>query len=118
MIGGQYLDVTGDGADLVRLHRLKTGALFAASVGSALAALEVPDREQAPWRRFAEELGPLFQAVDDLLDGDGAVLSAGPERARELADAAADRAQARLEAIDADTSVLSEIVAGLSTRTS
>ena len=34
MIGGQYLDVTGDTADLAALHRLKTGALFSAAVGA------------------------------------------------------------------------------------
>jgi geranylgeranyl pyrophosphate synthase len=59
----------------------------------------------------------LFQVVDDILDGDGYVLTHGKEGARKLADEAAERAQARLEAIDADTSVLEEIVAGLATRT-
>jgi len=118
MIGGQYLDVTGDTADVARLHRLKTGALFAASVGCALAALELPEREQGPWRAFADELGPLFQVVDDILDGDGYAASEGPSAARALADAAAARAQARLDEIDADTSVLAGIVAGLAARTS
>ena len=33
MIGGQYLDITGAHDDLAELHRLKTGRLFAASVG-------------------------------------------------------------------------------------
>ena len=42
MIGGQYRDVTGDTADLAALHRLKTGALFSASVGVALWVAEVP----------------------------------------------------------------------------
>ena len=36
MIGGQYLDITGADADLAELHRLKTGRLFAASVGLGL----------------------------------------------------------------------------------
>src|SRR6186713_1035243 len=71
MIGGQHLDVTGDTADLAALHRLKTGALFSASVGVALWVAEVPEGEQPAWRAFGEELGLLFQAVDDLLDGDG-----------------------------------------------
>ena len=68
--------------------------------------------EQGPWRAFGEELGPLFQIVDDILDGDGAVLVHGAERARGLADEAAERALARLREIPADTSVLEEIVAG------
>ena len=117
MIGGQYRDVTGDIADLEALHRLKTGCLFAASVGVALWVADLTEREQAPWRAFGDELGLLFQIVDDVLDGDGYALSHGAERARELADEAAERAHARLEQIPADTSVLAEIVASLAART-
>ena len=118
MIGGQYLDVTGQHEDETELNRLKTGSLFDAAVGCALWAAEVPEREQAPWRAFAGELGLLFQVVDDILDGDGYALAHGEERARALADDAAARAHRRLEAIPADTSVLAEIVAGLAARTS
>jgi geranylgeranyl diphosphate synthase type II len=118
MIGGQYLDVTGTAPDEATLHRLKTGCLFAASVALALWVAEVPEREQRPWRAFGDELGLLFQIVDDILDADGYVLTHGPEGARALADQAADRAQARLEDVSADTSVLSEIVSALAARTS
>jgi hypothetical protein len=45
------------------------------------------------------------------------VLAHGEEGARRLADEAAARAQARLDGIPADTSVLAEIVAGLAVRT-
>ncbi|HXY84081.1 MAG TPA: polyprenyl synthetase family protein [Gaiellaceae bacterium] len=117
MIGGQYLDITETAPDEVTLHRLKTGCLFAACVGLALGVGEVPEREQSPWRAFGDELGLLFQIVDDILDGDGYVLSHGADGARALADEAAERAHERLHAIDADTSVLSEIVSGLATRT-
>ena len=118
MIGGQYLDITQSAADEATLHRLKTGCLFAASVGLALWAAEVPEREQAPWRAFGDELGLLFQIVDDILDGDGYVVAHGEDGARRLADEAADRARARLAAVPADTSVLEDIVDGLATRTS
>jgi len=118
MIGGQYLDVTGTAPDEATLHRLKTGCLFAASVGLALWVAEVPEREQGPWRAFGDELGLLFQIVDDILDGDGYVLLHGADGARRLADDAAGRAHAKLAAVDADTSVLEEIVAGLAARTS
>jgi geranylgeranyl diphosphate synthase type II len=118
MIGGQYLDITRTAPDLASLHRLKTGCLFAASVGLGLWAAEVPEREQAPWRAFGDELGLLFQVVDDILDEDGYVLERGADGARVLADQAAERAQARLDEVPADTSVLSEIVAGLAARTS
>jgi geranylgeranyl diphosphate synthase type II len=116
MIGGQYLDTMVDGADLAAVHRLKTGCLFSASVGMALWAAEVPEPAQRPWRAFGNELGMLFQVVDDILDEDGFYLSDGPEQARRLADEAAARAHDRLAAIDADTSVLEGIVSDLAVR--
>ena len=116
MIAGQQIDLEG-GAPLDRLHALKTGALFSASVMCGLWAAEVPVSEHAPWRAFAAELGLLFQIVDDVLDGDGYVLEVGEEHARRLADEAADRARARLDALDADTSVLEAIVGELAVRT-
>ena len=116
MIGGQQLDLEG-GADLAELHRLKTGALFSASVMCALWAAEVPLEEHPPWRAFAGELGLLFQAVDDLLDGDGYVVTIGEAGARRLADEAAERALARLHELEADTDVLAAIVGDLAART-
>jgi len=116
MIGGQQRDLEG-GHDLAELHRLKTGALFNASIMCGVWAAGLPLAEHPPWRAFAAELGLLFQVVDDILDGDGYVLTHGEEGARKLADEAAERAQARLAAIDPDTSVLEEIVAGLASRT-
>ena len=117
MIGGQYLDTMAPGTDLETVHRLKTGRLFYASVATALWASDVPEAKQGPWRAFGDELGMLFQVVDDLLDGDGFVLSHGADGARRLADEAAARAQAALIQVDADTTVLEEIVAGLAART-
>ncbi len=118
MIGGQYLDVTGADGDLAELHRLKTGRLFAAAVGLGLWAADVPVAAQAPWRAFGEELGLLFQIVDDVLDGDGYAARHGADAARALAGEAADRASARLAAIGADTSVLQLLVDELAVRTS
>jgi geranylgeranyl diphosphate synthase, type II len=118
MIGGQYLDITGAETDLASLHHLKTGRLFAAPVACALWVAEVPEREQAPWRAFADEVGLLFQIVDDILDEDGYLLERGAEGARALADETAEKAQERLAEVPADTSVLSGIVAGLAARTS
>jgi geranylgeranyl diphosphate synthase type II len=118
MIGGQYLDITGGADDLAALHRLKTGRLFSAAVACALWVAEVPESRQKPWRAFADEVGMLFQIVDDILDGDGYVVSHGVDGARTMADQSAERAQAILAELDADTTVLSEIVSGLSARTS
>ena len=71
MIGGQHRDITGDVDDLESVERLKSGKLLAASVGLGLRVAGVPEGEEAPWRAFGDELGLLFQVVDDILDGDG-----------------------------------------------
>jgi geranylgeranyl diphosphate synthase type II len=71
MVGGQYVDVIGeaeDAAGLRALHVLKTGRLIAASVGVVLTLEGLPEPETIPFRRFADELGVLFQIVDDILD--------------------------------------------------
>jgi len=117
MIGGQYLDTMVDDPDLEMVHRLKTGCLFYASIAIALWAAGVPEDEQAPWRAFADELGMLFQVVDDILDADGFVATIGADGARRLADEAADRCRARLAEVRGDTSVLRDIVDSLAVRT-
>jgi geranylgeranyl diphosphate synthase type II len=139
MIGGQYLDVTTDGelgADGLRqLHALKTGRLLRASVTSATAVAALPDAERAAWRAFGDELGVLFQIVDDILDATGTAEELGKtpgkdeaagkvtyvslhglDRARELADEARGRVQERLDGLPADTSVLAELVATIRDR--
>jgi geranylgeranyl diphosphate synthase type II len=71
MVGGQYVDVVGvsaDAAGLRALHALKTGRLIAASVNVVLLLEGAAEPETMPYRRFAEELGVLFQIVDDILD--------------------------------------------------
>jgi geranylgeranyl diphosphate synthase type II len=138
MIGGQYLDVTGDGVDadgLRRLHALKTGRLLRAGVTTATAVVGLSEDERAPWRAFGDELGVLFQIVDDILDATGTAEELGKtpgkdeaagkvtyvslhglERARELADEARIRVNERLESLPADTSVLAELVATIRDR--
>jgi geranylgeranyl diphosphate synthase type II len=117
MIGGQYLDTMETHVELETVHRLKTGRLFYASVAMGLWAAELPESEQGPWRAFADELGMLFQVVDDILDGDGFVLTHGVDGAHGLADAAAARARASLAQIGSGTSVLAGIVDDLAVRT-
>ena len=71
MVGGQYVDVVGTTADaegLRALHALKTGRLIAASVNVILLLEGASEPERMPYRRFADELGVLFQIVDDILD--------------------------------------------------
>ena len=133
MIGGQYVDVTIDGdldADgLVHLHELKTGRLLRASVMCAVAVAGSSPQERGPWAAFGEELGLLFQIVDDILDATGTAAELGKtpgkdeaagkvtyvclhclEAARDLADAARTRVNERLAALPADTTVLAELV--------
>ena len=119
MIGGQHRDITGDDADLLAVERLKTGRLFRAAVQLGLRVAELGEGgEREAWLRFADELGLLFQIVDDLLDADGLVLRLGPEDARSLADEAAARAHQALAELTADTSVLEELVESLLARRS
>jgi geranylgeranyl diphosphate synthase, type II len=69
MVGGQYIDVKGDGTSLRRLHELKTGRLIGASVECVLLLSgDVSPTTLDAFRAFAAELGVLFQIVDDILD--------------------------------------------------
>jgi geranylgeranyl diphosphate synthase type II len=76
MVGGQYADVRADAPSgpvaLRRLHELKTGRLIGASVLCVLLLSGIDDGlRTAPFRRFAAELGVLFQIIDDILDVTG-----------------------------------------------
>jgi geranylgeranyl diphosphate synthase, type II len=74
MVGGQYLDVASevDSPDALRtLHELKTGRLIGASVACVLLVAGMDEPATMPYRRFAAELGVLFQIVDDILDVTG-----------------------------------------------
>jgi geranylgeranyl diphosphate synthase, type II len=137
MVGGQYLDVTGEpGVELRHLHELKTGALIAASVGSVLALEGVNGPATIPFRRFAAELGVVFQIVDDILDvtGDEAEIGKprgsderhgkatyvsvhGLERARELARESHAKAREALSEAQGETLRLAQIADYILTRT-
>ena len=123
MIDGQYLDVTADGLpderELIRIHRLKTGALIEASV---VCGALVARAEPGPFRAYGAELGLLFQIVDDILDegSDGEpsyVNTLGMERARTLAEESRARADELLAAIPGDTAELAGLTQMVATRT-
>ncbi|MCY3564017.1 MAG: polyprenyl synthetase family protein [Acidimicrobiia bacterium] len=73
MIAGQYMDMSFNRRDTVgvaecwEMVSAKTGALlaYASAVGAILA--DAPPRTVGALRRFGQELGLCFQAVDDLL---------------------------------------------------
>jgi geranylgeranyl diphosphate synthase type II len=80
MVGGQYLDVAGVGdtpEELRRLHALKTGRLIGASVVCVLLLAGMSGQQTGAWRRYAAELGVLFQIVDDILDVTGTEAALG-----------------------------------------
>ncbi|HUB35677.1 MAG TPA: farnesyl diphosphate synthase [Solirubrobacteraceae bacterium] len=84
MVGGQYADVrprTPESAgDLRRLHELKTGRLIGASVVCVLLLGGIDGPATMGFRRFAAELGVLFQIVDDILDVTGTDAALGKPR--------------------------------------
>jgi geranylgeranyl pyrophosphate synthase len=77
----------------------------------------VPEEERAPWLAFGDDVGLLFQVVDDLLDGDGYADRLGHDEAELLAEEVAGRARRQLDELEADTSVLRELVESLAVRT-
>ena len=92
MVGGQWLDLAGEGAalDLTQLehvHALKTGALLRASVvlGGLLARATTSQIDALA--RYGAALGLAFQIADDLLDvrGDSAAIGKTAGRDAELA---------------------------------
>ena len=146
MVGGQYVDVTqidvkggraatADPEALRQMHNLKTGRLIAASVGVVLHLGGVPENARIPYRTFADELGVLFQIVDDILDVTGSdeelgkpsgsderhgkltyVSAFGLERARELASESHHKARTALAEADARTDDLARITDFIHTR--
>jgi geranylgeranyl diphosphate synthase, type II len=146
MVGGQFVDVTefeaavgrGHAPDPERLREmqsLKTGRLIGASVGVVLVLGDVPEADTIPYRRFAKELGVLFQIVDDILDVTGSdeelgkpsgsderhgkityVSAFGLERARELAAESHRNARAALAETNARSDDLTRITDFIYTR--
>jgi geranylgeranyl diphosphate synthase, type II len=84
MVGGQYADVNpqtpGGPTALRRLHELKTGRLIGASVLCVLLLGGIDGPATMGFRRFATELGVLFQIVDDILDVTGTDDALGKSR--------------------------------------
>ncbi|MGI9021164.1 MAG: polyprenyl synthetase family protein [Solirubrobacterales bacterium] len=141
MVGGQYVDVTvGEGLDadgLRKLHALKTGRLIGASVRVPLILAGAAEAATIPYRRFADELGVLFQIVDDILDVTGSdeelgkphgsderhgkrtyVSLFGLDRARELAAESHAKARAALGEAGDETTDLERITDFIHTRQS
>jgi geranylgeranyl diphosphate synthase type II len=84
MIGGQIMDLEGEGRkltldELLKLHSMKTGALISAAcvLGALAAGVSFTDRAMEDVVTYAENIGLAFQIVDDVLDKTGDVATLG-----------------------------------------
>lgn len=73
LIGGQVLDLEGEGksltkAQLVRIHEAKTAALLAGSLRLGGMSANVSPRKLEALTIFGRNLGLAFQVIDDILD--------------------------------------------------
>lgn len=73
LIGGQVLDLEGEGKslsreELVRIHEAKTAALLVASVRLGAMSADAKRKELEALTAFGYALGLAFQVIDDILD--------------------------------------------------
>jgi geranylgeranyl diphosphate synthase, type II len=73
LIGGQVLDLEGEGKplsmeELVRIHESKTAALLTTSVRLGAMSAGADERKLAALTKFGHALGLAFQVIDDILD--------------------------------------------------
>lgn len=111
MVGGQMIDLAAerlelDIGEIIRLERLKTGALmsFCCEAGAILGRAEEDDAKALA--AYAHDLGIAYQIADDLLDVEGDATATGKRTGKDLARGKATfvsilgidkaRAQARL----------------------
>lgn len=90
MVGGQWLDLEAEGrelalAELVQVHRGKTGALIRASCTLGALAAEASPAEVAALTAYGEDVGLAFQIADDVLDATGTSESLGKTAGRDAA---------------------------------
>ncbi len=76
MVGGQAMDMAGEGHALTRdeletLQSLKTGALIAAAAELGVIAAGGGEKQRRSIRRYAQAVGRAFQIRDDMLDVTG-----------------------------------------------
>ena len=82
MVGGQMLDIEGEGqaldlAAITRMQQLKTGALLSAAVEMGAVLGKVPAEGRMHLKGYARDIGLAFQIADDLLDHTGDEAKAG-----------------------------------------
>jgi len=136
LIGGQVRDLaaerddtidTVDTSQVMRIHELKTGALFVAAAESGGIVAGLQGDKLIPIRNFAAQVGLAYQTLDDLLDVQGTsksigkdvgkdadkstlVGALGPEAAREYADNMISGAVAALHSLGPNMRPLEKFV--------
>lgn len=76
MVGGQWLDLEAERrrlplAELIEVHRGKTGALIRAACSLGGMAAEAPSARLKALTSYGEDVGLAFQIADDVLDATG-----------------------------------------------
>jgi geranylgeranyl diphosphate synthase type II len=88
VLAGQALDLAADGSapasldELERIHRAKTGALFAASAELGAIAAGADERRRHALADYGMAIGTAFQYADDVDDGDFPALAEEAARRR------------------------------------
>jgi geranylgeranyl diphosphate synthase type II len=90
MVGGQVADVEAEGkpidaAMLEYIHHSKTAALMRGSVVAGAIAGGAPNEDVERLHRFGENIGWLFQVVDDILDVEESSAALGKTAGKDLA---------------------------------
>ena len=89
MIGGQLLDLEGEGtslglSDLERIHRAKTGALITAAATLGGRAASASEARLAALALYGAAVGLAFQIADDVLDVTATTDQLGKTAGRDL----------------------------------
>jgi farnesyl diphosphate synthase len=133
MVGGQMIDLAAEREPLdigaiMRLQRLKTGALICCAAEAGAILGKAPAQLRGALHGYAQALGLAFQMADDLLDAEGSasevgkrtgkdaargkatfVSLLGAERARAQARMLADQAAAHLDLFGKKADLLREL---------
>jgi geranylgeranyl diphosphate synthase type II len=92
MVGGQAIDLQAvgqarqlDATALSAMHARKTGALITAAAAAGAIMAGAPDDLVGAVRSYADELGLVFQIVDDILDVEGESVALGKTAGKDAA---------------------------------
>ena len=90
MVGGQMFDLAAESrqlslAEIKRLQRMKTGALFAFSCEAGAILGKAPNDARKSLLSYAQDLGLAFQIADDLLDAEGTEAEVGKKVGKDAA---------------------------------